>query len=83
MTRASLTLLGFVALTSIAGGSVMAVAGWLGPDRLGIPPEMTPPPTRALCLCSSRLLHIDLDFHPDGVHPIQRPLGRVLRGGAG
>jgi hypothetical protein len=45
MTRASLlALLGFVALTSIAGGSVMAVAAWLGPDRLGIPPEMTPPP---------------------------------------
>lgn len=39
-----LTLLGFVALTSIAGGAVMVAGAWLGPDRLGIPPEMMLPP---------------------------------------
>lgn len=45
MRRSSLlALLGFVALTSIAGGAVMVVVAWLGPDRLGIPPEMMLPP---------------------------------------
>ncbi|HEY8701950.1 MAG TPA: hypothetical protein VIM08_13500 [Arthrobacter sp.] len=39
-----LVLLGFVALTSVAGGSVIVAATLLGPDRLGIPPEMTLPP---------------------------------------
>lgn len=45
MRRSSLlALLGFVALTSIAGGAVMVAGAWLGADRLGIPPEMMLPP---------------------------------------
>lgn len=45
MTRASLlALLGFVALTSIAGGAVMVAGTWFGADSLGIPPEMRLPP---------------------------------------
>lgn len=44
MGRSSLlALLGFVALTSIAGGAVMVVGAWLGPDRLGIAPEIMLP----------------------------------------
>lgn len=44
MTRDSLlTLLGFVALTSIAGGAVMVASASLGSDRLGIQPEVTVP----------------------------------------
>ncbi|MEJ1193578.1 hypothetical protein [Pseudarthrobacter sp. CCNWLW207] len=40
MTRASLlALLGFVALTSIAGGAVMVASALLGTDRMGLPPE--------------------------------------------
>ncbi|MCP8999371.1 hypothetical protein NFC73_06405 [Pseudarthrobacter sp. RMG13] len=44
MTRASLlALLGFVALTSIAGGAVMAASA-LGTERMGLPPEVLLPP---------------------------------------
>jgi hypothetical protein len=45
MTRSSLlALLGFVALTSIAGGAVMVASASLGTERLGLPPEMMLPP---------------------------------------
>jgi hypothetical protein len=38
MTRSSLlALLGFVALTSIAGGAVMVASASLGTERLGLP----------------------------------------------
>ncbi|HEY9355424.1 MAG TPA: hypothetical protein VIQ52_03860 [Arthrobacter sp.] len=44
MVRALLlTLFGFVALTSMAGGTVLAASAWLGSDRLGIPPELAVP----------------------------------------
>jgi hypothetical protein len=40
---AFLVVAGFVALTSFLGGLVMALGSWLGPGRLGIPPEMMIP----------------------------------------
>ncbi|MDR6636903.1 hypothetical protein [Paenarthrobacter nitroguajacolicus] len=39
-----LIILGLVALTSLAGGMVMALGSWLGPDRLGLPPGIQLPP---------------------------------------
>lgn len=45
MTRAALlTLLAFVALTSITGGAVMVASASLGTDRMGLPPEILLPP---------------------------------------
>ena len=40
---ALLSVQGFVALTSFVGGLAMVLASWLGPERLGIPPEMSMP----------------------------------------
>ncbi|MGO4587521.1 hypothetical protein [Paenarthrobacter sp. 2TAF44] len=38
-----LIVLGFVAVTSIAGGLALALGSWLGPERLGLPPEIQLP----------------------------------------
>lgn len=38
-----LIVLGLVALTSIAGGLVMALGSWLGPEKLGLPAEAQVP----------------------------------------
>ncbi|WP_138417373.1 hypothetical protein [Sinomonas gamaensis] len=40
---AFLVVAGFVALTSFLGGLVMALGSWLGPERLGLPPEVMIP----------------------------------------
>lgn len=38
-----LIVLGFVALTSLAGGLAMALGYWLGPEKLGLPVEAQVP----------------------------------------
>ncbi|AMB40392.1 hypothetical protein [[Arthrobacter] sp. ATCC 21022] len=38
-----LIVLGFVALTSLAGGLAMALGSWLGPEKLGLPVEAQVP----------------------------------------
>lgn len=44
MRRAGLlAVLGFVGLTALAGGLVMAFGSWLGPERLGLPAQLVMP----------------------------------------
>lgn len=44
MRRAGLlAVLGFVGLTALAGGLVMALGSWLGPERLGLPAQLVMP----------------------------------------
>jgi hypothetical protein len=38
-----LAVLGFVGLTALAGGLVMALGSWLGPERLGLPAQLVMP----------------------------------------
>jgi len=38
-----LIVLGFVAMTSVAGGVALALGSWLGPERLGLPAEIQLP----------------------------------------
>lgn len=40
---ALLSALGFVAVTALTGGLLMALGSWFGPERLGLPREMAVP----------------------------------------